>query len=60
MAFRYWRTGVRVVHGPGRVMVQGPMVSPATGFFPDVFLQLPNRETHGPELGFLGSNSTGV
>jgi K+-transporting ATPase c subunit len=36
------------------------MVSPATGLFPDVFPKLLNRETHGPELGFLGSNCTGV
>ena len=41
---------------PPDAMVQIPMVSKATGISPDRLQALVKRQTHGQQLGFLGSD----
>ncbi len=41
---------------PSDAIVQIPMVSKATGIAPSVLRTLISKETHGQELGFLGSS----
>jgi len=45
---------------PQDAMVQIPMVSAATGIAPSRLRALVSRETHGAELGFLGSSDIDV
>jgi K+-transporting ATPase ATPase C chain len=42
--------------GPADAMVQIPMVARATGISPAALTALVRRETHGAQLGFLGSS----
>ncbi|MHB1208808.1 MAG: potassium-transporting ATPase subunit C [Acidimicrobiales bacterium] len=45
---------------PQDALVQIPMVAKATGIAPDRLRELISRESHGPQLGFLGSSYINV